>query len=82
MLPDFPPQLQCFRDRVTQRLKQAYRPSTHRAHHTAVVAFASFCLYYDLNFPNIHVNTLLCFIEFLMGSNLAVPTVKNYVSSI
>jgi integrase len=43
---------------------------------------ASFCIYYDVAFPLIGIHTLLAFIEFLISSDLAVPTVKNYVSSI
>jgi hypothetical protein len=81
-IPDFPPQLRCFADRVNHRLKQAYRPCTQRAHLTAVIALASFCIYYDVAFPLIGIHTLLAFIEFLMSSDLAVPTVKNYISSI
>jgi site-specific recombinase XerD len=64
------------------RLSQAYRPSTHSAHRTAVTALAMFCTYYDVSFPAIGIHTLLSFIEFLINSNLSVPTVKNYVSSI
>jgi hypothetical protein len=33
-------------------------------------------------FPLIGIHTLLAFIEFLIASDLAVPTVKNYVSSV
>jgi hypothetical protein len=79
---DFPPQLRSFAERVRVRLSQAYRPSTHSAHRTAVTALAMFCIYYDVSFPAIGIHTLLSFIEFLINSNLSVPTVKNYVSSI
>jgi integrase len=41
-----------------------------------------FCTYYDVCFPAIGIHTLLSFIEFLINSNLSVPTVKNYVTSI
>jgi hypothetical protein len=47
---DFPPQLRCFTDSVQARLVDAYRPSTHLAHHTAVVGLASFCVYCTLIF--------------------------------
>jgi hypothetical protein len=76
-IPDFPPQLQCFAERVRIQMQQTYRPSTQRAQHTATVALASFCIYYDVAFPLINIHTLLSFIEFLINSNLAVPTVKN-----
>jgi hypothetical protein len=80
--PEFPPQLQCFAERVRMRIQQAYRQSIQRAQHTATVALAAFCIYYDVSFPLVNIHTLLSFIEFRINSNLAVPTVKNYVSSI
>jgi hypothetical protein len=67
---------------VRLRLQSAYRPSTQRAHHSATVALALFSIYYDVSFPLISIYTLLSFIEFLLSSNLSVPTVKNYISSI
>jgi hypothetical protein len=56
--------------------------TAQRAHHSATVALALFCVYYDVPFPLINIHTLLSFIEFLLCSNLSVPTVKNYVCSI
>jgi hypothetical protein len=82
LFTDFPPQLRLFAERVRVRLSQAYRPSTHSAHRTAVTALAMFCAYYDVSFPAIGIDTLLLFIKFLINSNLSVPTVKNYVTSI
>jgi hypothetical protein len=79
---DFPHQLRSFAKRVRVRLSQAYRQATHSAHRTAVTALAMFCTYYDVSFPAIGKHTLLSFIKFLINSNLSVPTVKNYVSSI
>jgi hypothetical protein len=46
------------------------------------MALALFCLYYDVSFPAVHVFTLLSFLEFLIYSQLLVPTVRNYVTSI
>jgi integrase len=46
------------------------------------MALALFCLYNDLSFPGIGILTLLSFMEFLLDSNLGVPTVKNYISSV
>jgi hypothetical protein len=67
---DMPPQLQQYADRINQRLKAAFRPSTLQAHRHAVMALSLFCLYNDLSFPGISIYTLLYFIEFLLDSNL------------
>jgi hypothetical protein len=69
-------------NRVKARLKGPFRPSTHSAQHTATMALALFCLYYDVAFPAVHIFTLLSFLEFLIFSKLSVPSVRNYVSSI
>jgi hypothetical protein len=78
----FPIQLNMFAERVRRRLQDTYRPSTHRSQHTATVALALFCIYYEVAFPAISYHTVLAFIEFLMYSGLAVPTVKKIISSI
>jgi hypothetical protein len=77
-----PPQLQQYADRISARLKGAFRPSTLQAHRHAVMALSLFCLYNDRSFPGINIYTLLSFVEFLLDSNLSMPTVKNYVSSV
>jgi hypothetical protein len=47
----------------------------------AVTALASFCIYFEADFPLIGMHRLLSFIIFLMSSDLAVPTVRNHVSA-
>jgi hypothetical protein len=63
-------------------LKAAFCPSTLQGHRHAVMVLALFCLFHDVQFPGISIFTLLSFIEFLLDSNLSIPTVKNYVSSV
>jgi hypothetical protein len=82
VFPDFPHQLGAFALRVKSRLQGAFRPSTHGSQHTATIALALFCLYYDVSFPSVHIFTMLSFLEFLIASNLSVPKVRDYVPSI
>jgi hypothetical protein len=82
VFPGFPQQLTHFAAAVNNRISQAYRPSTHKAHHTACFTLALFCLYYDQLFPCISIQTLLSFIEFLNDNSISPPTIRNYISSI
>jgi hypothetical protein len=49
-----------------------------RCNHTDTQPWPWHCL----SFPGIGILTLLSFMEFLLDSNLGVPTVKNYISSV
>jgi hypothetical protein len=75
---EFPPSLQVFQGKVKSRIKGAYRPSTIKSQTLAVRTLATFCNFYEVNFPA----TLLSFVEFLADNKLAPCTIKNYISSI
>jgi integrase len=49
---------------------------------SAVRLLASFCILYELQFPNVAITTILSFIEFLADNNLAPATIRNYISAI
>jgi hypothetical protein len=82
MFLGFPPQLKHFEQRVKDTLAQAHAVSTRKAQCNAVFTLALFCMFFDVNFPKISTHTLLSFIVFLSENELAVPTIRNYVSSI
>jgi hypothetical protein len=67
---------------VQHRLAIAYRPSTRSSQQLAVRTLATFCIFYNLQFPNVGVATILAFVEFLADNKLAKATIKNYIGFI
>jgi hypothetical protein len=79
---EFPSTLKVFQGKVKARLKSAYRPSTLESQTLAVRKLATFCIFYEISFPNVSTATLLSLVEFLADNHLAPATIKNYISSI
>jgi hypothetical protein len=82
MFVEFPTTLKQNQAKVHSRLTAAYRPATLRAQKAAFIILASFCILYELRFPQVAVTTILSFIEFLADNKLAPATVKNYLCAI
>jgi hypothetical protein len=69
-------------DRIKNRLASAYRPTTRRNQDAAIKAYIMCCIFFEIEVKSINSFNLLAFIKFLIESQLSVPTIKNYISSL
>ena len=65
-----------------ERCKQAYRPGTRQNHRSHALLYLAFTIYFSFRDIPAAVETLLCFVEFLLRTYTAVKSVTNALSSV
>ena len=68
--------------RMALRLRSAYKTKTWTQYHRKFKIFIMFCCFTGVNEQSYTLNTVLCFIEFLVHNGLQHDSIVNYISAI
>ena len=71
--------LQTLSESALSRIRVAYRPKTQRSYEAQFRTFMAFCVCMKINVLELEVAHILCFMEFLVNSNVSVSMIQNYL---
>ena len=64
------------------QIKLAYRPKTRKSYNAQFRTFVAFCICMQISIVDVHLQHLLCFMQFLSDNKLSVNMIANYLSGI
>ena len=64
------------------QIKLAYRPKTRKSYNAQFRTFVAFCICMQISIVDVHLQHLLCFMQFFADNKLSVNMIANYLSGI